>query len=473
MLETSARPWLTRTRWPAAVCLGALGTIVAVTSAFYPLEMLGALLAVSMAAGIFAFPVAGLYLLLALFLIQSSPLYMTYGVFAGGGATVSDLLGLFVLGSFVLRWLLSQSHDHRWRVDTRAGAGMLAVAAFCGWQILGTAWSPASSNDIATLLRETIEAAVLFGLMVLLLNTDRRTRGAAAVYALTGMILALYTLATYLNYGANPGVNPIHDRAFRGGLPSTFNANELAIIIGMVPAFTFLAAEHLARRTRLVLTLATAPVTALALVILSSRGAFIAVAVGLVAAAVLSRGFQYRLALAVILLAAVGAVGFAVTTNNVPLYVQQRIAQSQYDQFGGRQPVWELALNTFAGHPLFGLGSGALEMLIPVEHVYVGANSAHSEYLDTLGNNGLVGFMALVAMLLVLVRTSIFRNGRNPGAIMVVFILLVSMAVDSFLLLHWFLPALAITYCIGLRADRAATGQAGESRDQTSEGIPG
>jgi O-Antigen ligase len=80
-----------------------------------------------------------------------------------------------------------------------------------------------------------------------------------------------------------------------------------------------------------------------------------------------------------------------------------------------RYQYWRTAVHAFKGKPLDGIGPGTFEFYW-AQHgpIYEFVRNAHSLYLETLAEVGIVGFIPLAALLLALLITGIARALRSP-----------------------------------------------------------
>lgn len=106
-----------------------------------------------------------------------------------------------------------------------------------------------------------------------------------------------------------------------------------------------------------------------------------------------------------------------------------------------RYAYWEVAVNVFAAHPLQGVGSGgfAVEWL-QRRDIEEGVKDAHSLYLETAAELGIVGLLALAAFL-----GGIVGAARRRGADPAIVAALVVFALHAGLDWDWELPALSLT----------------------------
>lgn len=173
----------------------------------------------------------------------------------------------------------------------------------------------------------------------------------------------------------------------------------------LVPAALFLIEEML--KPRLLAIRNSVAVTMLLLLVLGvlfsySRAAWLNLGVGLVVLLVvlsLRRGGGKRALAAVAVLMSAGTVAVAVTAATGSIgFLEQRAAFQQYDveRFGAQRTGIDLA----GQHP-FGIGPGQFEVVLPI--------ASHSLYVRTLAEQGLLG---LVAMLVLMIVTLIYA-ARN------------------------------------------------------------
>jgi len=112
-----------------------------------------------------------------------------------------------------------------------------------------------------------------------------------------------------------------------------------------------------------------------------------------------------------------------------------------------RGPYWDVALESFADHPLNGIGSGSFRVVWRRENVVPrGAFDAHSLYFETLGELGLVGGL-LLGTFVVAIAVGLVRHARDaprdpvlPAAAAVLAAFAVHVGVDW----DWELPALML-----------------------------
>jgi O-antigen ligase len=429
---------------PTALILLCACFLVTAASVFFPLATVVSLALLLATATLLSYPTLGLYVMMTFFLIQDSPLYSAFGLLARA-LTATDIVGVLVLLGWLVRWARKEPHSRALASRGRDIRIFLFVIIYFAWTILSSFWSPAPSGLLVDALRSNVEHALFFGLVILLLVDARQVRRAAAVYAVVGIGLALYTIYTFGSHQgfAHAAAVSVSAQTYRGGLPGIFNANEMSTILVFVPAFAFLAAEDLSRRVQILITGILVPIIGVTLIILTSREIFVAVPLALLAILLISRGYRPRFALALVVLLGAGTIAALTYTGSIPPYVQDRISGTQSDQLGGRVTLWSEGFNLLTSHPVAGLGARGFET------TFNGA--VENEYILTLVNYGLIGFCLLLLMLAALGRVLLWDAERNPASIAIFVIVLVSMAASESLEAHWMWVILSIATCYGLR----------------------
>ncbi len=416
----------------AAVLLALCFAISLCTAVYSPLPLLG-LLGIGLGALVFFFPAYGLMAVFTLFLIQLSPAYLKYGVFARS-ITAADVIGLLVVFGWVRQELsVGRAPDRGLQIGgtlrSSHNAAMAAVGVYLLWQIVSVLWSTAPLTSDEAAIRGSGEAFALFALALLMLRTEKLARRAAGLYASTACVLAAYTIINFSSLGGFASATAqaaLNSANYRGGLPDSANANELSIILACAPAFGFLAAAKMRKRVRYLLSAAPLPLVALAIAILSSRETYVAIGVAVLVSVLVTRTFRYRLTVAVVLAVAGVAVFLALNANSLPVWVTHRFTTADVGTLGARAPFWIIALHLFAANPLGGLGFAGFEQVIPNYHVnaYLGVSATHNQYVNALVDSGIIGFVLLLVMLVTLART-VLRQGIQRPALVVNFVVVV------------------------------------------------
>lgn len=113
-----------------------------------------------------------------------------------------------------------------------------------------------------------------------------------------------------------------------------------------------------------------------------------------------------------ILLLIAGMVGVIVALMNVDL--TQRVSGGVLT-LTGRTDIWADTIAEFERYPIFGYGPGlwGVEYRIQMGKLYAG--QAHNQFIHTLGESGLVGFLLLVAYVGVLLRLALMSFRASKG----------------------------------------------------------
>jgi O-antigen ligase len=132
---------------------------------------------------------------------------------------------------------------------------------------------------------------------------------------------------------------------------------------------------------------------------------------------------------ATVIAAASGGTGPASSTE------AERLISAQ----SNRSAYWRVAAEVFAEHPLKGIGSGSFGVeWLQRREIAEAVRDAHSLYLETAAELGLVGLAALVAFLAGIVFAA--RRSKQPAAIAA----LAAFALHAGLDWDWELPALSL-----------------------------
>ena len=259
-----------------------------------------------------------------------------------------------------------------------------ALAALAGWTLLSSAWGIASTEAAREAERVLVYVA---GAAALLAVLERTAVRALLTGAMTGTVaVAAAGLGDRL-FASPKELDP------RDGAPLVeplgyANALGILVAIGLVIAIGLLLGER--RRYVIGLIVAAVIVLAVTLALTASRGAWLALGCGLIALLVLQpRQKPRRLGRRWL---AIGAATFVAGSMLATLAFKPGI--------GVRSAYWRAAMSDARAHPLIGSGAGSFDDYWNRHRtVDVGVQDAHSLYLETLAELGLVGFVLLVGVL--------------------------------------------------------------------------
>jgi O-antigen ligase len=267
----------------------------------------------------------------------------------------------------------------------------LAVLMFAAWNLLSVMWS----IDAATSLQQSltfVQLAVLVYLLWDTLRTHAQLCAAMQAYVLGAWVTVGSLLIDFLG-GSD------YQARFTTG---SFEVNSLALVLGLgIPFAWYVAVGPDRSRARLlvVVDLLYIPAAVVAVLLTGSRSALVSLLPGLVYVLVwlLRLGASRRL-VAVCVLTAAGL--FIASQSLVPERTFERLSTTGAavagGDFGGRLDTWRLAYDTFADHPVTGIGSGAFR-------TFGGEKAAHNVGLRFLVEVGVVGFALFAAIVILAV----------------------------------------------------------------------
>jgi O-antigen ligase len=304
---------------------------------------------------------------------------------------MTRLLGLAVVAGWVAHVLFER------QAVRLAPAGWIFVA-YAGFAGLSLAWAA----DVGTTIRALVTLAQLLLFYVMISNALRTP--AEVTRALDVLLISTAGLA-FLVMVETASVGGRAEFTFGG---RTINPNYLAATL----VFPAVAAVGLGQGSGVagMWRLAAAVPIVLALVMTGSRGGGVALAAGLLAMA----AFRPRLAttLAVGTLVTALAAG-AVVPRETLLEFRDRFASADQDRLSGRMDIWRVALAMAEDRPLHGTAYGGFREAFygymidtPVDPYFArlhsrGDRAAHSVYVGTLAELGVIGVGILIAGLAV------------------------------------------------------------------------
>ena len=278
-------------------------------------------------------------------------------------------------------------------IATADVALLTGLVAFTSWVALSAVWADERSQ---ALLEAERSAVYVIGVLAAVLVVAR----AAVPYLLGGIAAAVTVVAIVsLAQGKQP-----HE-SLEGPIGYANALGILAVVAIVIVVAAFLRAPRLVSGA--IVVGAGVPLVA-ALILSGSRGSALALAVGLVAALPLApRGVRLAFGLLAVVTAVVVGVAFA---RNGPPF-----------SLGDRPQYWRVASSQFENNPIVGAGAGAF-------HDYWVAHrpdpasldtpevlDAHSLYVETLAELGLVG-LVLLALTLSVPLVVAWRSRGDPIA---------------------------------------------------------
>jgi O-antigen ligase len=288
-----------------------------------------------------------------------------------GVGRISKVLG----GLALVAWAISVLGDGRVR---RPSSAHLTALAFVGWAAASYAWAArpgAALGKISVLVQ-------LCGLVFLVWDLVERHAQVVLVMRayLVGTIVAAATIAA--KAGSTTAAEGVIRFAPGAGDP---NSAACMLAIGVGVAWYLVVADR-SPRARL-LAAASIPVTVLGLVLTASRSGLLAA--GLIAVLALARPQNVR-ARRLLPLLLLGAATVLAVQRYVPSETLARLGTTEQEigsgSFNQRSTYWHEAADTFAHHPVAGIGTNMFK------DAAGGADRrAHNLVLGTAAELGIVG----------------------------------------------------------------------------------
>jgi hypothetical protein len=293
-------------------------------------------------------------------------------------------------------------------VVSRAGAALIAcLIAFGAWTTLSAAWSLDRHATLLESQRLLLYVAALAAFLA-------ARRGLTSGVVLGATAVAVWALAD--RYLGGAPTDPFEGKLLSAPLG-------YANALGALTAIAAVACAVAAVRFRI----AALPLLVLlpALALTNSRGAMVAAGVGLVVGGALA--FGHRLAAAGVLAAAIVALAVVLA---VPL-----------GGLGDRSAYWGVARGSVSHHPVAGSGAGTFAQVYRAERpAGPVTRNAHSLYLETLDELGVIGLVLLLATLAVPAVAGVLRGRAAAPAVAGYAVFLLHGGIDW----DWSMPAVTV-----------------------------
>jgi len=333
-------------------------------------------------------------------------------------------------------------------------AGRIAIAGLLGlaaWTALSLLWAPLGESAREDVWRLALYAAAL-PLAVVAFGVRWTARALEPALALLALVVVGYGLlgeAGVLDLAISFGADGRLEQPL-----SYWNAMGAMAAVGIVLAARI--AVDRTRPTSLRAGAAGALLPLLAGIYLTySRGALAALALGLVVLALLApearplwagAGHRWRVAVGWGAVLALGAALVLVAVDRASPPARGATAQRFADIGSNRADYWRVAVDTFASAPLHGVGTAGFRVeWLRERDVREGAVDAHSLYLETAAELGLVG-LALLCAFLGGVVVCVWRLAHEDAALAAgPAAALAALALHAGIDWDWELPALGLT----------------------------
>ena len=295
----------------------------------------------------------------------------------------------------------------------------------------------------------------LFGMILILwdlIETEKQVESALQVFVLGAYVSCASIFVNWVT--APPPNSPQHNRINALG----FETDGIALICAMaIPAAWHLATgPNSANRSRAILAVnfAYLPAAVFAIILTGTRGAAIAsVPTFLFIVWSLRRSSSRRRLIAWTML----GLGVLSVMFFAPPEMVQRIGGSvadvlEGDSLSGRRDIWADSLETFADHPLAGVGLDSHRASSAYN------KEAHNTVLSILVESGLIGFLAFGAIAIALVTRLLQLSGWAAwywrAQVSVLFLGSMSLSLEDSKPL-WILSTLAVIHAAAIRAEMA------------------
>lgn len=360
----------------------------------------------------------------------------------GAGSRGSRILGLVVAAV----WALSVVIRGRLR---RLDTFVKAYFVFLLWNGLTLLWSIAPGTSFSGFITYT----QIFGMILILwdlFETERQVEIALQAFVLGAYISCASIFVNWLT--APPPNSPEHNRINALG----FETDGIALITALaIPAAWYLATgPSSVRRSKpmIALNFAYLPAAVFAIILTGTRGAAIASVPTLIFILwTLQRSSSRRrfIAWTMLGLGVLGVMLFA------PPEMVQRIGGSvadvlEGDSLSGRRDIWADSLETFAEHPLAGVGLDSHRASSRYD------KEAHNTILSILVESGIIGFLLFGAIAIALL-TRLTQITGWPGAYWKAQVAVIALGSMSLSLEDtkaiWILPTLAVVASVAIRIE--------------------
>lgn len=288
--------------------------------------------------------------------------------------------------------------------STTAGrVAILALLGLAGWTALAQLWAPLVEAAREDVWRLALYAAAL-PLAVVAFGERWAARALEPALALLALLVVGYGLL------GEAGVLDLHASfAADGRLEqplSYWNAMGALAAVGVLLAGRVASDRTRAAWLRAVAAVALVPLLA-GLYLTYSRGALAALALGLVVLALVApearplwarAGHRWRVAVGWGAVAVLAAALVLVAADRASPPARGATAERFADIGSNRADYWRVAVDSFASSPLGGVGSAGFRVeWLRERDVREGAVDAHSLYLETAAELGVVGLALLAA----------------------------------------------------------------------------
>jgi O-antigen ligase len=269
----------------------------------------------------------------------------------------------------------------RWRVFHTAAFLFVIWTGFAVW-MLGMAQIPQKFYTFVQLF-------LVLWMIWELAPSRKRLRGLLTAYVIGCCVPAVATILLYLREGG----------ALKRFSAGDADANSLGMTLALAVPIAWYLSLTCQRPLLRWLYRAYLPLGLFATALTGSRGAMIALMVSLLVIPLTMSLSPGRLAAAIGLLGLSGALVVAYLPDKIMERLSTTGTSVQSLSFGGRFTIWKAGVNAFVYKPIMGYGAGGFKRAITPE---LGALAlvAHNSFLSVLVEEGIVGLLLYMTMLL-------------------------------------------------------------------------
>ncbi len=295
--------------------------------------------------------------------------------------TISRLIGLLTAGV----WILAVVIEGRMR---RPGLFHALVTAFVAWTALSLFWT-VDPPETARLVFTNVQLLVLVYLLWDLYDTPTRIRAGLQAYVL-GAYVAIANILMNFMLGRGSATNRFTIEGH--------NADHAGLLLAIGMPIAWALAMNMARQRQggllKWLNLAYMPLAFLGIALTATRTALIATIPAIVFAvgslARLSPG--KRVFVGMLAIAGVLAVLPMIPQTSVERFLTTG-SEISSGALGGRGYIWRMGLETYADHPVLGVGAGAFKAAVGIGKV------AHNVFVSILVELGVVGITLFLGIM--------------------------------------------------------------------------
>jgi hypothetical protein len=299
-----------------------------------------------------------------------------------GVSIVTRVTGGLALG-LTLFAIVTSGRVRRWRAFHVAGLVFVIWTGIGVWVLFG------GTGQIPLKYYTFVQLFVMVWIIWELAPSVKRVRGLLTAFLLGAFVPAIATILLYLRVGG----------ALRRFSAGGADENSLAMTLALAFPMGWYLGTTTERPVLRWVCRAYMPVGLFAATLSGSRGGMLAFMVALLIVPLTMKLSPGRLMAAVALLALSGALVFAYVPDRVIERLGTTGESLESGSLGGRFQFWVAGVHAFTRQPLMGYGAGAFVRAITPELGSV-ARVAHNSFLSVLVEEGLVGLILYMTMLL-------------------------------------------------------------------------